>query len=103
MVHHSGASVCIKHREVNHWGSCNICGNSDVYLPHNWRAPRKTNDAAWKKIAKGQYWWDIKAKYRRAQRERSLYPWARKTRKEISATQRAHIRRVYKLDENDLV
>ena len=100
MVHHSGVAVCIKHREVSHWGACSICGESDVYLSHKWRPPRKTNHLAWKRMAKGEYYWDQKHKYKRAQRARFLHPWIKKTRKEISATQRAHIKRAYNLEDS---
>lgn len=100
MVHHGIIAVCIKHREVNHWGPCNVCGEADIYLSPKWRAPTKSNDLAWKRIAKGEYYWDRKAKSQRAQRTRSLYPWVRRTRKESSAAQIAHIRRAYNLGDD---
>lgn len=31
------------------------------YVSSKWRAPRRNNDAAWKRIAAGEIWWDRKA------------------------------------------
>lgn len=45
--------VCIECRMVRP-----PCEHEKFSITHKWRAPKKTNDKAWRMIAKGDYWWD---------------------------------------------
>lgn len=45
--------VCIECRMVNP-----PCKHDKFGITHKWRAPKKTNDKAWRLIAGGDYWWD---------------------------------------------
>lgn len=75
-AHHGAVFVCIAHREVSHWGSCPVCGKHDLLFHPRWRAPKRNNDVAWKRIANGEYNWDRKAvakKKRRWQEHMDAY------------------------------
>jgi hypothetical protein len=52
-------NVCVPCRYVARQTSrCPHCGAEMVYKRYTWRAPRKTNDAAWKRIEAGHWNWD---------------------------------------------
>jgi hypothetical protein len=34
------------------------CNHEKFSITHRWRAPKKTNDKAWRMVANGDYWWD---------------------------------------------
>ena len=40
--------------------TCPKCSTSLLNMGKRWRPPKKTNDKAWRKIANGDYWWDVK-------------------------------------------
>jgi hypothetical protein len=67
-MHHGNVNVCIKHRWVSHWDACPTCGNVDRIFHSKWRAPKKTNDLAWKRIANGERDWDRKAVSKKSRR-----------------------------------
>jgi hypothetical protein len=58
------SSVCVVHRSVNK--PC--CDSERLVFGWRWRAPKKNNDAAWKRIEQGRYLWDTKAFYGRKYR-----------------------------------
>lgn len=70
--------VCSTHRTVNK--DCdNLPGDCNTLVfGYRWRPPKKKNDRAWKRIAKGDYLWDDKAVAKKAKaneryRNRNLY------------------------------
>lgn len=65
--------VCIPCRNVKPTGdACQFCGGPLRWAPKYWRAPRKTNNTAWRRVAEGEWLWDRKAVRRAARR---WYPW----------------------------
>lgn len=40
------------------------CGHEGTHVGSRWRAPKKSDDKAWKRIENGDWWWDDKAIYR---------------------------------------
>lgn len=81
MTHHGIVFVCPEHRHASHWNACK-CGNN-IFMSPRWRAPKKTNDRAWKMIQNGEFLWDKKAIARKETRsqERLAAYWAALKRK----------------------
>ncbi len=52
-------TVCVTCRKI--WKGGPTCKHETVNLYYKWRAPKATNDKAWKMIERGEYWWDKKA------------------------------------------
>lgn len=56
--------VCVPCRNViGHTKACPECGK-DRELTYKWSPPKKNNDRAWKRIAKGEWLWDRRRVYR---------------------------------------
>lgn len=51
-------NVCVPCREVGQTTNCLTCGRETITVSARWRAPRKTNDRAWKRIERGEILWD---------------------------------------------
>lgn len=73
----TGTLVCVKCRHVarGRAGTCPICRQTMQHMYYTWRAPKKTNDKAWKLIENGQWLWDRHAVDTKA------IEWARHIRK----------------------
>jgi hypothetical protein len=57
--------ICIPDRYVSKRDSpCPHCGEDLLYMGTRWRAPKKGNDRAWKRIEKGDYLWDDTSRLR---------------------------------------
>lgn len=95
MTHHGVVFVCAEHRFASHWNPC-PCGK-DISMSPRWRAPKKTNDKAWKMIQSGDFLWDKRAKRRRSERARRLLGLPR-TMKERTARHTALRKRAHGLD-----
>ena len=53
-------SVCTTCRTS--FKGASTCGHDGVmYMSSKWRAPKKSDDKAWKRIEAGDIWWDKKA------------------------------------------
>lgn len=64
--------VCVPCRNVFRLtGKCPDFGEVLVRRHHKWRAPRKTNDKAWKLIEQGDWLWDKRALRGRRDSQRS--------------------------------
>lgn len=50
--------MCIPCRSGN---GCLTKQHETIYMGRRWRAPKRTNDRAWKMIEAGDVWWDKKA------------------------------------------
>jgi hypothetical protein len=74
---HSDTMLCVKDRQV--WKvytpgltapwikahsstRCVICGEKGRSMGDRWRAPKQSNEAAWKRIEAGDFLWDKKVK-----------------------------------------
>lgn len=67
--------VCIPCRNVKPTGdACQFCGGALRWAPKYWRAPRKTNLTAWKRIAAGEWLWDRVAVERAGRRSSQWRP-----------------------------
>ena len=70
---HSDTMLCVKDRQVwkmftpgllapwikaNSSANCPTCGGEGKNMGDRWRAPRKSNEAAWKRIEAGDFLWD---------------------------------------------
>jgi hypothetical protein len=65
---HNLKHVCVACRRVHkHPFACEH-GPSVIY-PSRWRAPRKNDTKAWKRITAGDIWWDNRSKSRAAERK----------------------------------
>lgn len=53
----NGVYACLDCRVANKGGYCG-CGKPMVYMGKRWCAPTKNNAKAWKRIARGDVWWD---------------------------------------------
>lgn len=42
---------------------CTVCGEPMVEVSYRWRAPRRNNDRAWRRIEQGNWLWERDAKY----------------------------------------
>ena len=47
---------------------CVLCGGPVTLASSKWRAPRKTNDAAWRRVSAGVWLWDQRAVERAGRR-----------------------------------
>ena len=45
-----------------------MCGKHDFIESSRWRAPKKNNDSAWKRIANGEHMWDRNAVAKKSRR-----------------------------------
>lgn len=71
MTSSHGQSVCVKCRVVT--SGAIHCGHEIAYVGPKWRAPRKTNDRAWKRIEAGDWLWDHAAKVRKQRWQRRAW------------------------------
>ena len=57
---HNCVSVCVTCRRAEKQGgdNCAKCGNPMTDMGPRWCAPKATNSKAWRRIAKGEWWWD---------------------------------------------
>lgn len=51
-------NVCVQCRHVTKIGAGCPAGHELRYMGRHWRAPKKDNDAAWKRIEAGDFLWD---------------------------------------------
>jgi len=58
MVSNPHRIVCVKCRKLDAGTPCNACGGDTVLVHSQWRAPKKTNDRAWKRVENGEWLWD---------------------------------------------
>lgn len=61
-----GHMVCVPCRIVSVVSPS--CGHEGVSVGAKWRAPRKRDDTAWRRIAKGDWFWDDQAILRKDRR-----------------------------------
>ena len=66
-------AVCVPCRDVSAADPCVKCGEATVRAPYKWSPPRKNNDRAWKRIAKGEWLWDRRRVYRAKKHTRDTY------------------------------
>jgi hypothetical protein len=63
MPHRPYKYVCIACRTISKTSStCVECQQPTWILHHKWRAPKRTNDRAWKRIAAGDWLWELPKK-----------------------------------------
>lgn len=60
-------SVCVQCRRLTRGplggeDPCALCGQPTVTMSPRWRAPKKTDDAAWEKIERGHWLWELSEK-----------------------------------------
>ena len=84
MVSNHYTRVCVPCRNVTNFDLkddeivCRFCGGPSV-VQARWSAPKKSDDTAWKRIAKGEWLWDrrrvrrVKTKSRRLQETTTHY------------------------------
>lgn len=67
--------VCVPCRKTVHtdFVNCSRCGEALVQSPYRWSPPRKKDDQAWKRIAKGEWLWDRRRVQRKARRVNRWY------------------------------
>lgn len=56
-----GTSVCVECRRAQKTAGhvlCGKCGQEMTWMGTKWIAPKATNSKAWRRIAKGEWWWD---------------------------------------------
>lgn len=62
-----GHYVCPTCRTVS---LTHLCEHEIIAVSHKWRAPRKDNDRAWKRVAAGDLLWDHRAVEKSLRRHR---------------------------------
>lgn len=65
-MHRGHRYVCVPCRIVS--GVAPSCGHEAALVGHRWRAPRKGDDRAWRRIAAGDWLWDETSLRRAARR-----------------------------------
>lgn len=74
---------------------CPTCDKPLINMGTRWRAPKKINDKAWKRILKGDIWWDDKAIDSKINKARNKWqPWSGKRKRPAHYyTQSSEVRR----------
>lgn len=83
MGHGRHSYVCVPCRRVTRSASnygvgsshCPSCGKPMESVSYRWRAPKRTNNAAWRAIAAGQWLWDRRVLWRRKCAPYHAVPW----------------------------
>lgn len=60
----AGPTLCIVDRKV--WkghGACPTCGQPGIAMGTKWRAPRLTDEAAWRRVEAGDFLWERPVNY----------------------------------------
>lgn len=83
-MYRSQTRLCLSCRRVWHAAvdgsrrrsaaACGQCGSPGRVMPAAWRAPKRSDEAAWAHIAAGRIWWDRDAIERGARRD-ALRTW----------------------------
>jgi hypothetical protein len=54
-----GPFLCVKDRKVwKGFHHCPTCGEEGIKMGTKWRAPKKNNERAWKRVQSGDFLWD---------------------------------------------
>jgi hypothetical protein len=72
----SSKYVCVKHRTVDK--PC--CDTEKVVVSYRWRAPKKRDERAWRRIEQGNWLWENKVSWRDADADRSAW-WSWRARR----------------------